>query len=570
MIRLVILCLVLLPAFLTSTAEGRPLTRQEEATLSEGGIYGAAQQLAFQLGREHNEDAIPMLISINRPSLLCNYALTYNSARSWTAPPSPNLEALVVAYLKDTNDANPRDGRLGNLRGCLVAMVKNYRSKELFDVLYQSSKQSLLLAQSPRSAVESSFYPGLNLLATTDIEGIEEPVAQLLPLASDGRQVEGLVSFLRQKRYLPAVTRLSALLERSPIGLTGGLIHALADMDTSEATAALGERLAWIEMQPAGVPRDSELADIVEVLARYGGDVPRTAQEGMDRIEADLTKIEISVAARHRLDGIFLEHKNRTRTVARLAAERAPIPGPWTQDACERTAQEQQADRGIFTVAAGERRESVAQTNVQALRTFVPNQAFCYGLAHKHTEVFEACVQYPIDFNRPCKGGSIPLYFAVQALDEGTIDKLIRGGADPKRPWLPAAPHSNNLVETLVWTCGPKKPMPPACERVLRQLVRLGANANGLASAPIPPIHRAANFDNTALISLLLELGADINRADQSGGTATDYAFLRNDHKSTLEFLRARGGYITPWFQAKAAASGAALMLCFSLGACKM
>lgn len=553
----------LLLAFVVAFAHARPLTSEEEATLVK---YSdplqvvtvstiAAVRLAEQLGQENNLDALPVLLRLKNDILLSYFANNYH------APASPELELLVLPYLKQPTHwaANT-----------LARLLLNYHSREVFDALYQSARQRLILEQSTQSRIAGLKYPGLQELTRTDLKNIEEPVAQLLPLAGDAAQVFTIVLFLGERGYVPATGRLVALLKRSESNNYVGAYEVnsvLIKLNTAEGTAAVRERLQWLTTQPPGYGRDKEIAGIVRSLAMAagGGDQPRFAQEEMDHIEAELAKLTLTPETRRDLKDSFERHYYISRAAATQAANRAPILGPWTQETCERSARETLVLSDGPTTYMGISREEARQLKEKGEKRMIPNQAFCYGLVNGHKEVFEACAALPIDFNKPCDGRS-PLSYAVAALDDKLIERLVERGADPKGLRFPGFPKIGNLVDALVMQCADEKGVPPACERVLRKLIALGADINDLSGGRAP-IDYVAYRKNEALMALLLTLGADINRKDEYGGSALDHAALSGDLK-VAEFLREHGGHSNPGFQIRAAAMGAAMMLTCMLGGC--
>ena len=274
--------------------------------------------------------------------------------------------------------------------------------------------------------------------------------------------------------------------------------------------------------------------------------------------------------ARHDLDDIFERYDLLSREMAAQSANRAPIPGPWTQAACERTTHEPFILSDGPAAYVGMKREQARRMKARGEKRMVLNQASCYGLEHGHKEVFEACAAHPIDFNKLC-GGEVPLAVAINALDTDLINQLVTHGADPKGLRFPGRPQDGNLVNVVVMKCQGKS-QSPACERVLRQIVALGADINGLSAADETPLHYAARQKDEAMMTLLLSLGADINRKNRYGGSALDYAELSGDTK-VVEFLKAHGGRSNLDFQirARAQASRGELLigLCFMFG-CKM
>ena len=298
----------LLLALTVTFAHARPLTAAEEATLggldSNGHAQIAAVHLAEQLGRENNLDAIPVLLRLKSAYLLSYFANNYQ------APASPELEALVLPYLKEPTHwaANPLSG-----------LLHNYHSREVFDALYQHARQSLILMNSPMSPGMPSELtrPNINVLTSTDLKNIEEPVAQLLPLASNANQVYAYVGFLNERRYVPATSRLAALLKRTPVvDYHNTVAETLMHFDTTKATTAVRERLDWLMTQPVcpvkqrdkkaiytfsvmitpdnqpkipPICRDYEIVDIVSMLAAYGGH-PHITPAEMDHIEANLAR----------------------------------------------------------------------------------------------------------------------------------------------------------------------------------------------------------------------------------------------------------------------------------------
>lgn len=534
-IRSIAYCAVILSFMLGNIAEARLLTQEEVSALSErsddkipNSCSPAAIQLAAKLGRENNLNALPVLIKINSNYLLTSFEENYRALSS------PELESLLIDALKKELSKPPSHR---NLAHPLISLARGYHSKELFNLLYEMTR--LNHADSSLSAAESH-------LVSTDLPNIEEPIAALIPLMPKPAQAPYLVQFLGKKRYSPATGRLIAHLNEMPpdwAQLRQYDIIALYQIGTKESIKGITDLIASLEAQPQSHLRDHELEQTVYVL----GSSHEFPQSDMDTIEASLNKTSLEPDINANLKKYFAEYALKSKMKEQYAKTIAPITRSLTQQDCEATTtKETLAADGPRLGAMTE--EQILEAKAKGTTFFKENQEACYGLSHKHFEVLDACVKYPIDFNKSCVSSS-PLSLAVWQLNEHAVSLLIAHGANAKNPNVKNYPRLGNVVWTLTNVCTNKDPLPKECEQILQILIKHGADINDSQNSYSPLMHAAQARDET-MMATLLSYGADINRKLEGGGTLLDVAYLNKDAQQ-IKFLEDHGAKRDPIFAVK-------------------
>jgi hypothetical protein len=143
---------------------------------------GDALQLARKLGQENNNDAIAFLIELGDRGILFAFTETY------TAPATPELEALVIKYLRDPA-----------LDTCSVAyLIKKYQSRALYEALLSVIRSQI------------HYYEDcMRAIVLTDMPGIEAELTELLPHLGGYHPANYFASFLVARHYEPPSRRSS-------------------------------------------------------------------------------------------------------------------------------------------------------------------------------------------------------------------------------------------------------------------------------------------------------------------------------------------------------------------------
>jgi ankyrin repeat protein len=126
--------------------------------------------------------------------------------------------------------------------------------------------------------------------------------------------------------------------------------------------------------------------------------------------------------------------------------------------------------------------------------------------------------------------GKSALYYAVSAADSGLVQVLLDKGADPNGrekddAWAPihAAASGGTLEITAL-------------------LIERGAKIDPRSQGVPPPIQIAVGSDNNAVVSLLLEKGADANSVSaHGGGSLLHQAATQSDNREMIELLLKHG-----------------------------
>jgi ankyrin repeat protein len=233
--------------------------------------HAEAEQLAMQIGRANKSDAIPFLVELQDQRLLRSFSNTY------TAPTSPETEALVLKHLKDPRLHPPE------MSADIWGLIHQYHSRVLFDALLAAIKEELDTPPDPRQFFGKYGLGGIGYLTATivktDLPGIEPELVALLPRLTpyDGMPV---ARFLADRRYLPAEKALIDFLRRIPADGYQNLnaSYAVLPLGTQPIQDAVVQRLinlSRLPLQPTfpGEPeqnmlnrRDQEIRDIVSAL----------------------------------------------------------------------------------------------------------------------------------------------------------------------------------------------------------------------------------------------------------------------------------------------------------------
>ena len=180
------------------------------------------------------------------------------------------------------------------------------------------------------------------------------------------------------------------------------------------------------------------------------------------------------------------------------------------------------------------------------------SQLGCYGLVAKRMDIFDACYANPtIDFSKSCTHqGTPPLVLAVRNLDVATVDRLILRGADAKATFATAWGPGSIMIYAAA-ACRDHETMPVGCAAMLRRLIELGVDLNGVPGMNAPLIVAAANGRNVELVKVLLDAGAQINHKGQYGHTAWDHARTPGGSRKVADYLQSRGATGDPLLQIK-------------------
>lgn len=188
--RFTVTALVLLSAL--GPVLSRPLSPEEISVLRQG-VYPAVQEkwrpaveLTQRLGRENNEDAIPLLVELHDEALLNNFV------NAFTAPTAPATEELIVRKRRD-----PVAGRE------LLRLVKDYRSRALFEALLEDIKEGIAATSTGRPGLYPNGLQALDAIARTELPGIEADLSALLPHLHP-IHARAISKLLVKRRYLPA------------------------------------------------------------------------------------------------------------------------------------------------------------------------------------------------------------------------------------------------------------------------------------------------------------------------------------------------------------------------------
>lgn len=437
------------------------LSHAEIATLSGAGSdsltpqWEAGEALAQALGKEQNLDALPLLLRLRNAEFMSSFVYAYwRVAGSRT--PTPELEALALKVARDPSFATD-DGSWDTRAAFFGLLFRNYRSRELFELFYASLRRELTARRGGYSGILPPAQRSLGgSVITSGVQGIEEPIAALLPLLPDACQADDFVAFLGERHYLPATDRLIALYRRT--GVTSRpcaqrVTWTLASFHTRPATQAIVARIRWLLEQPETGARDDELVSAVATL----GHQPVEAQTDLGTLEADvLARVDApSVASGLRV--LF----SQQISFARMAR--------------------------IF--------------DVDSLTYFISQQ--------DGSAVVRSLLDHHVDPNGRDRRGGSPLVLAACEGNLEVVRMLVKAGADVNRPDGGGTLPLEMLCEASWYPSGGGGGQSGA--EIARYLLGHGEHVDAIDRVGLTALHAAAANGDVKVIDVLLDGGADIN-----------------------------------------------------------
>ena len=152
------------------------------------------------------------------------------------------------------------------------------------------------------------------------------------------------------------------------------------------------------------------------------------------------------------------------------------------------------------------------------------------SLAAGRPAVIHTLIELGADPNIQGSLGETPLHGAARTGDAETVGALIRLGADPNAV--------NSLRRTPLHDANGWYDQPMAIDLVTTTLVEAGADLHAVDVNGSTPLHHAVSNSHPAMITALIELGADPGRTNGSGETALDMA-RRLGEAPAIEVLEA-------------------------------
>lgn len=180
-----------------------------------------AEQLAMKIGRENKTDAIPFLLELQDQGLLRSFV------NSYTAPTTPEVEALVLKHFKDPSLHPPE------MSADILALIHQYHSRAMFDTLLGAIKEEINAPADPRRMFGKYGLGATSYLAQaivkTDLPDIEADLVALLP-SLDAYSREPVFRFLVERRYMPAEAALIDFMRRTPINTNTRMVESNASV----------------------------------------------------------------------------------------------------------------------------------------------------------------------------------------------------------------------------------------------------------------------------------------------------------------------------------------------------
>lgn len=516
----------------SAAATSRPLTDAETTTLHSWhdgpDQTAAATRLAQQLGREGNADALPVLLETKNPAAMS--AFKYGNANIGHLPITPDIQALAVAVVKDPSFNE--DDAAWDTRYYFLMIVGQFQSAELFQLYYDSVKWELAerrrlgpyqMPSKRRFWIDVAFFPPR---LPIDVPDLDDKLANLLPLIDDSCNAYSLVHFLQDRKYVPAVGRMSELYLRTGIKFPGcnkDMTYALSSFHSALALQAIVQRIHWLLKQPPGAGRDQELQTAVSTL----GYQPAEAQVDLVALEHDVLNAPLESALKSDLQAMFVK-------------------------------QHEFADQATV-VTIGNFVNLIARGQIESVRSMI-----------QHGADVNAVADIPAGGAMP---GSTMLHVALTNGHADIAELLIGSGADVNKP-----DHNRSAelpLQTLVGSGFLSQPKDgPRLEAMIDLLLTHGAQIDARNPEGGTALHEAARRGNLIAVASLLRAGAGPNVRDTGGFTPLHFAARMNfpavvryllDHKADINAKTSDG--MTPLIMATASGSHEMMKLLIDRGA---
>ena len=166
-----------------------------------------------------------------------------------------------------------------------------------------------------------------------------------------------------------------------------------------------------------------------------------------------------------------------------------------------------------------------------------------------HPDVVKVLLAEGAEPNILNKDGITPLIYPAFMCNEDVIKHLLDGGADAN------IAKRNGMTALQLAIAGKSKymcpnfpdlnPIWPKITLVVELLLNRGADPNKANQTGETPLHFAAHIGHLDVVQCLLNRGAEPNTADHEGITAISKAILRG-HNEIANILKAHGGTVAP------------------------
>ncbi|MES3001246.1 MAG: ankyrin repeat domain-containing protein [Pseudomonadota bacterium] len=475
--------LVALPCF------ARPLSNVEMALLRERSP--AAADLAARLGRENNDDAIPFLIDLKDPALLGQFSLGF------TKSATPAIEQYAIRFCGDREIGRQ-----------VLGLVRNYRSRALFDALLADIRLGIESTRAGRPGLYPNQMPELYAIARTELPGIEAELATLLSQVSHPILARAIAKLLVKRHYLPAEAAIVDWLRRAlPGHELGDTAWLVSGFETQTSLDALTTRLLELRGTPASPPLNG-----ADPLAGVG------LREANDDLSSLVGAMRVASPA-NKLD--------RSRFTSEVMAEFNPKLRVQVQNMLDEREKEERAAAEINPTNFS--RWARADNRIAQLKDFIARGAPLKGID---------------------PSGDTPLMAAVRSTNAEAVRLLLAAGSNPD------ARDRQGLtpLHVLARYGGAEHQAQLASARLL---VAAKANVSLRDAEGKTPLHDAVSRKFGSLTRILVDSGADVNaeasEQDLAGLRPLQIALDTAD-SDTATLLRDHGARVNYLFFAKRAA----------------
>lgn len=437
-----------------------------------GGRFRGALDRAAELGREGNIGAALFLLDLGDRTILLRFM------QGFSAPATPELEIAVMKHLR-----NPAYGT------CFSAnLLRKYQLRALYDAL---------LAEA-RARQEGSNYC-VWAMVRTDLPGIEDGLAGILPHLDDYDSQVAVATALVARKYAAAEPALIDMLRRSNEKTAGSISWIVVKLDSPAMLNAITKRLADFRGAAPSPELESTLTSMIAAILHA------TPQAKMDRGLLPQKVIDAFPPAYREKIVIMLQDRDK---VEALAHDMTP-----------------------------------------------DNLAYWIG-QHKNERV-RAFIIAGVDVNALGKSsGDRPLHVAVKHGNFEAMELLLAAGADPNgKDWQGVTP-----LKELSGRKAHDDSLDANGLAAARLLIAKGADPSMPSADTWTPLHLATARNFAAMARLLVENGASVNaEAMEQGIQGLTPTQIAEDqvYRELAAFLRSKGGKVNLAFLAKRTAQRA-------------
>jgi len=473
--------------------------------------HAEASRLAMKIGKENKSDAIPFLLDLKDQDFLRSFV------NSYTAPTTPEVEALVLRHLQDPSLHPPE------MSPDVWALIHQYHSRALYEALLAAIKEELGTPPNPRNFFGKYGLGGAGYLVQaivkTDLPEIEADLTAILPRL-DTYSGMPVARLLAQRRYPPAEAALIDFLRRTPTNTNNQMLATSASIILPFGSQAVQDA-------------------VVRQMIAISHQPPQPAFPGQPEYDV-LTKRDQDISS---IVGA-LEISPPWLKLNRTLLNDKAIQG-FTQE---------QAKKIVAMMKVREREEDMADD-------LTPDNLAHWAQASSRNDMLRIFIKRGVDVNAAPKSGERALIVAVSYFNFEGMRLLLDAGADPNM--------KDRMGRTALWILSGDKSFDDNLDApallAAKNLIEKGADASAAVPGGWTALHNATAAKFKKMVELLVESGAHVNAEcfEHLNTTAGLYGLtplqLAEDQGSNeiAAYLRSKGAITNYSFRADRAAQRA-------------